>query len=143
MKRILTLILALALILSAATALSSCNTVDAEGLWEDATYRRDKTFGSGEKTIELEVRAGEDSVTFTVKTDKTTLADALLEHGLIDGEESDAYGFTVYYVNGMEANWTKDGSYWAMYKGGEYLMTGVSSTEISDGDHYEFVYTAG
>ena len=48
--------------------LASCgNRVDATGLWEDATYLSDKTFGDGASTILVEVKAEEQSVTFTVK----------------------------------------------------------------------------
>ena len=128
------LLLALLLILS----LVSCNTVDAEGLWENATYRRDMEFGKGTTTVEVEVKVGEESVTFTIHTDKTTLADALLEHELISGEEG-AYGLYVKVVNGITADFEIDGSWWGVYKNGEATM-GVSSTVIANGEHYELVY---
>ena len=139
MKKIISLTLAVMLVICTALTLISCNTVDAEGLWETATHRRDKTFGSGEKTIEVAVKAGESSVTFTVKTDEENLADALLEHSLIDGEEGD-FGFTVYAVNGMEVDFTTDKAYWAIYIGDSYAPTGASGIEISDGASYSFVY---
>ena len=120
--------------------LTACSTVDAEGLWENATYRRDKTFGNGEKTVTVEVKAGDDSVTFTIKTDKDTLGEALLEHGLIDGDQG-AFGLYVKSVNGIVADYDIDKSYWSLYKDGEYSMTGVDTTKIADGEHYELVYT--
>ena len=46
--------------------------VPAEGLWADAVYRSDKSFGNGAKTIEVEVKAEDKSVTFTIKTDAVT-----------------------------------------------------------------------
>ena len=121
--------------------LASCgNTVDKEGLWESATYRKDTTVGKGDTTVYVEVKAGDESVTFTVKTDKKILGDALLEHKLITGEESQ-YGLYIKSVNGITADYDVDKSYWGFYKNGEYMMTGVDGTEIADGEHYELVYS--
>ena len=135
MKKILSLTLVVAII---CILLASCNTVEKTGAWESATYRRDKTFGDGAKTVEVEVKAEDKSVTFTIHTDKETLGAALIEHDLIDGEEG-AFGIYVKFVNGIEADFNKDQTYWALYKNGEYLMTGVDTTVISDGEHYELV----
>ena len=138
MKKPLTVSISALLILM--LCLTACSTVDAEGLWENATYRRDKTFGNGEKTVTVEVKAGDDSVTFTIKTDKDTLGEALLDHGLIDGDQG-AFGLYVKSVNGIVADYDIDKSYWSLYKDGEYSMTGVDTTKIADGEHYELVYT--
>ena len=135
MKRTLALISVLLLI---CLAIASCNNVSAEGLWENATYRRDTEFGEGAKTVRVEVKVGEDSVTFTIHTDKETLGDALLEHDLIAGEEG-AYGLYVKFVNGIEADYDKDGSYWGFYKNGEMMLVGVDGAVIADGEHYELV----
>ncbi len=134
------LIISLSIVLIFMLCLTSCNTVDAEGLWEEATYRRDMTFGDGDTTVLLEVKVEDRSVTFTVKTDKETLGDALLEHGLIEGDEG-AFGLYIKKVNGIRADYDKDGAYWALYKDGEMSMTGVDTTKISDGEHYEFIYS--
>lgn len=141
MKRTLTTATALTLALVMIFSLASCNTVDAEGVWESATYLKDKEFGNGGTTVQVEVKAGEQSVTFTINTDKENLADALLEHSLIEGEDSQ-YGIMISHVNGMRADYTLDGAYWALYIGGEYALAGVSSTPIEAGAHYELVYTA-
>lgn len=117
----------------------SCSTVEKTGLWESATYRRDKTFGNGEKTCVVEVKAEDQVVTFTIKTDKNTLGEALLEHELIAGEQGD-YGMFIKTVNGMFAD-EKDGCYWILYINGEYAMTGVDSTEITEGTVYQLAYT--
>ena len=115
------------------------NEIPAEGLWKDAVYRTDKTFGNGSKTVYVEVKIGDESITFTVKTDKATLGEALTEHSLIEGEQS-AYGLYVKKVNGVTADYDIDKSYWGFYKNGEYMMSGVDTTNISDGEHYELVY---
>ena len=41
-------------------------------------------------------------------------------------------------VNGMTADYDKDGVYWAFYIDGEYAMTGVLATNITDGAQYAF-----
>ena len=138
MKKTITLSISLLLIFM--LCLTSCNTVDAEGLWEDATHRRDMTFGKGEKTIEVEVKVEDKSVTFTINTDEKYLADAMLEHELIEGEEG-AFGLYVKKVNGITADYDTDKAWWGLYKDGEATPTGASSTEIADGEHYEFVYS--
>ena len=137
MKKTLAITLSLLFVL---LCFASCNKIPAEGLWENATYRKDKTFGDGAKTVQVEVKVEEQSVTFTLNTDKETLGDALLEHDLISGEQG-AYGLYVKVVNGITADYDKDQSYWGFYKNGEYLMTGVDSTIIADGEHYEIVYS--
>ena len=122
-------------------SLASCfNTVDAEGLWENATYRRDMELGKGAKVVTVVVAAGESSVTFTINTDKDTVGAALLEHDLIAGEDS-AYGLYVKTVNGILADYDVDQSYWAFYINDEYAMSGVDSTPIKDGEIYKLEYT--
>lgn len=113
---------------------------DRSGLWENATYLNNTEFGSGTITVEVEVKIEDRSVTFTLNTDKTTLGAALLEHNLIAGEESE-YGLYVKVVNGITADYDIDQSYWAFYKNGEMMLTGVDGTVIANGEHYELVYT--
>ncbi len=114
----------------------SASSVGKTGLWENATYLSDKEFGEGSKTLVVEIKAGDQSVTFTVKTDKSTVGEALLEHELIDGEEGQ-YGMYIKSVNGIVADFDIDQTYWAFYIDGEYAMTGVDTTEITDGAVYK------
>lgn len=72
-----------------------------------------------------------------ITTEKTIVGDALTDEGLIEGEES-AYGLYVKKVNGIEAVYEVDGTYWSFYIDGEYAMTGVDSTEIKEGSTYMF-----
>ena len=139
-KKFLSALLALALALTLLFSFVACNTVDAEGLWENATYRKDKTLGNGEKTISIEVKVGDESVTFTVKTDKETVGEALMEHKLIDGEDG-AYGLYVKKVNGILADYDIDQSYWAFYVNGELSMSGVDTTNIDTSATYKLEYT--
>jgi hypothetical protein len=77
---------------------------------------------------------------FTVKTDKSTVGEALLDAGLITGSES-SYGLMVETVCGVKYDYTEDGMYWAFYVNGEYAMTGVDSTPISADETYAFKAT--
>ena len=133
-----TILIILALIFI--VALSACNTVEKTGVWEDAVYRKDKELGDGVKTVIVEVKAEDSSVTFTIHTDAKMLGDALSEHDLLEGDEGE-FGLYVKKVNGILADYDVDKTYWGLYKNGEYLMTGVDTTEISDGEHYELVKT--
>ena len=74
---------------------------------------------------------------FEIHTDKTIVGDALLELGLIAGEEG-PYGLYVKTVNGITADYETDGTYWAFYEGDSYGMTGVDLTEIKAGATYAF-----
>ncbi len=141
MKKVIRSVVLVAFVLSFVLCLASCNEkIDAEGLWENATYRSDKEFGKGEKTVEVEVKVQEQSVTFTIHTDADTLGEALLEHELIAGEDSQ-YGIYVKTVNGILADYDIDKSYWGFYQNGEYLMSGVDTTAIVGGEHFEIVYS--
>ena len=120
--------------------LVACNTADKADVWEMATYRKDTSFGNGSKTATVEVKVEEESVVFTIKTDKDTVGEALFEHKLIDGEEGQ-YGLYVKTVNGITADYDTDKSYWAFYIDGEYAISGVDSTEITEGVTYQLVYT--
>ena len=149
-KKILSLLLVLVMVLSFVScadngadtsaqttdAASNAETPDTDGLWADAIYRSDKSFGNGAKTIEVEVKVDDKSVTFTIKTDAETLGDALLEHKLVEGEQG-AYGLYIKKVNGILADYDVDQHYWSLSKSGTALMTGADGESISGGEHYE------
>lgn len=134
MKKICLLLLTLILLVSCK------EEVQVDSLWESAAYIEDTVLGEGEKKIEVEVKAGEKSVVFTISTDAGNLADALKEHSLIEGEDSQ-YGIYIKKVNNILADYDIDGYYWSLTKDGDYLLTGADATEIADGEHYELVRT--
>lgn len=113
---------------------------DNTGVWENAVYTENTTFGTGKNTLIVTVKAEVKSINFTIKTDKTVVGDALKEYKLIDGEEG-PYGIYIKVVNGIEADYDNDQSYWSFEKDGEAMLTGVDSTEFKDGDRYELVRT--
>ena len=66
---------------------------------------------------------------FEVHTDKTSVGEALLEVGLISGEDSE-YGLYVKTVDGVTLDYNTDGKYWAFYVDGNYASSGIDSTKI-------------
>ena len=142
MKRNSQSIISILLALVCLLVLASCSTAEKADVWENATYQNDREFGSGAKTVVVEVKAEEQKVTFTIQTDKDTVGEALLEHDLITGEEG-PYGLYVKEVNGITADYDVDQTYWSFYINGEYAMTGVDSTEITEGAVYQLERTKG
>ena len=124
-----------------ALSLLGCSRQTTDGsLWDSAKYVDDQEFGEGAKTVIVEIEALEKSVHFTIHTDETYLGDALLSHEIIVGEEG-PYGLFFEEVNGIVASFEEDNAYWAFYQEGAYMNVGVDGAEITDGDHYELVYT--
>ena len=136
-----TLLTALLLLALTVAALASCASgVIREGLWEDAIYTTDQIIGEGETTFYLIVEAGDNSVTFTVKTEKTVLGEALRDMDIVKGEEG-AYGLYIKSVNGILADYNVDQSWWGVKVEGVTSDYGVDSIEIEDGKTYSLVYS--
>ena len=75
MKKIFVTLFALMIVVCAVTG---CTAKDNEAnIWESATYTENTSLGEGAKSFELEVKVLENSVTFTVSTDKETVGEAL------------------------------------------------------------------
>ena len=100
--------------------------------------KTDITSDGSEKTFTFEVVDVDGQVTtFTVTTVKATVGEALLDEGLIEGEDGQ-YGLYVKEVNGIYADYTDTGTYWAFYVNGAYGATGVDTTPVEDGATYAF-----
>ena len=96
------------------------------------------TVGQGQKQFDFSVFDLDGNETkFIVKTDAETVGKALIDAGLIEGEDG-PYGLYVKKVNGVLADYDKDQTYWAFYVDGEYGMNGVDKTDIEDGKVYSF-----
>ena len=120
---------------------TEAHVTDADTTADDTTAADEdgKTvLGKGKTQFTFRVvdKDGNESV-FEINTDRTTVGDALLELGLIEGDDGD-YGLYVKKVNGIEAVYEKDKTYWAFYINGEYAMSGVDTTEIENGAEYSF-----
>lgn len=122
------------------TQAQSSGSSDLSDLWSSAVYKEDTALGDGSNTVKVEVKLGDNCVTFTIRTNKDNLSDALLEHNLIEGEQS-AYGLLIQKVNGITADYDSDKAYWGFYKDGQLMNTGADAATINNNEHYEFVYT--
>ena len=78
---------------------------------------------------------------FPISTTAENLGDALVEEGLVEGEES-SYGLFITTVDGETAD-DSNQEWWCLTKGGEMWNYGADSTEISDGDTFELTLTVG
>ena len=98
---------------------------------------------SGDKTLTIEVTddAGT-TTTYTVDTDAEYLRQALEEtEGLsVEGTESE-YGLMVDTVNGLTADYSTNGAYWAFYVDDAYCEYGIDTQPVEDGQTYQIVYT--
>ena len=94
--------------------------------------------GEGEKAFAFSVTDLDGNETyFMIKTDKETVGEALVEVGLISGEEG-PYGLYVKTVNGITLDYEKDKAYWAFYEENAYANAGVDKTPITEGAVYSF-----
>jgi len=140
-------LLLLTLVTSVALLITGCNDYEKEAAHSDLAAEAEtgkadtaavQVLGEGNTSFMLTVTDKEGSDTqFEIHTDKTTVGEALTELGLIDGEKSE-YGLYVKTVNGITADYDKDGVYWAFYINGEYAVSGVDSTTIVEKDSYAF-----
>ncbi len=126
-KRMLCLIGCIVLIAAMALSVTGCGSTTTE-----TTAAQGVSF----EVVVTDVEGNETSFSYT--TTKATVGEALVEEGLISGEDSD-YGLYVTTVNGITLDWDADQMYWAFYIDGEYAMTGVDSTEVTEGAVYSFV----
>lgn len=133
LRKLLSVVLCVVLI--AALALTGCGSSTEE---ETGTVvvTDGATLGEGETSFPLMITDKDGNVVnVTIHTDETTVGAALLEVNLIDGEEGD-YGLYIKEVNGIVADYETDGTYWAFYIDGEYAISGVDTTDITDGTTY-------
>ena len=134
LKKALSPVLCTVLIAATALGMTGCGkTQTPQG---PLLYSEDCTLGEGETQFALTVADAEgEELVFTVRTDAETVGEALLEVGLIEGEEGD-YGLFIKSVNGLTADYDTTGTYWAFYVNGAYAMGGVDTTPIEPDTDY-------
>ena len=137
-KKSLSLIFCMMLIVAMALFTSGCNDKATEMLVVQETETAVTVLGEGETKFLFTV-VDKDGVenAFEIHTDKEIVGEALLELGLIEGEEGE-FGLFVKAVNGTVADYEVDKTYWAFYVNGEYAMSGVDTTIIEEGTSYMF-----
>lgn len=114
------------------------NTDESTGQTAGTVYEDGSSLGEGSTKFSFTVTDKDGNEThLEIHTDKETVGDALLELGLIAGDDGD-YGLYVKTVNGITADYDTDGVYWAFYVNGEYATSGVDSTPVTEGADYAF-----
>ena len=96
---------------------------------------------TGDKSILVSVVVDTETSDFVIETDAEFLRGALEQEGLVEGTESE-YGLYVTTVNGVTADESQQ-QWWCFTRSGGTLETGVDSTPIADGEHYEITLTTG
>ena len=147
-KSLLAAFLLILLVAALAVSMISCNKEENETETPETTV--ETTADTAEEPIETEVGEGQMSFTFKVKfkdgsertylvkTDSTNVGTALIDAGLISGEDG-AYGLYVKTVAGETLDYNTDGKYWAFYENDAYAMKGVELTTIVGGVVYSFI----
>ena len=144
MKKSLSYFLCMMLIVAMALFTNGCGdnkkneTGDDVKTEQNAPAGEKQVLGEGETVFDFTVvhQEGEEKQ-YEIHTDKSTVGEALVELGLIAGDQGD-YGLYVKTVDGETLDYDTDGKYWAFYENGEYGMTGVDLTEIKEGVSYAF-----
>lgn len=137
-KKITSWLLCMMLIVAMAFTSVGCgkNGGKSSGDYEKTVAVTESVLGEGQTSFMFTVVDKDGNETdFEIHTDKKTVGDALLDVGLISGEEGE-YGLYVKSVNGITADYDKDKTYWAFYVDGEYATSGVDSTKIKEGEKY-------
>ena len=141
LKKILSLFLCCVLIAAIALTTIGCNDTKAPsdaGSSSQSEQSEKIVKGTGSTVFDFAVTDKSGNKTqFEIHTDKETVGAALLELGLIAGEDG-AYGLYVKTVNGITVDYDTDGKYWAFYENGNYAMSGVDTTKIVSDTTYEF-----
>ena len=93
------------------------------------------------KTITVTVvRKDGTSKDYTYQTAEEFVGPVLEKDGLIEGNMG-PYGMEITKVEGVQAIYTEDKAYWAVYEGEEYALQGIDTTPAVDGGVYKLVYT--
>lgn len=134
-KRFLCLTLCFAMLVCPLCVVGCKSKDNTETVEQNIEY---KEIGNGQAQFYFTCIDGDKNISgFDVHTDKKTVGEALLELGVISGDDG-PYGLYVKYVNGMRADYDLDGKYWAFYVDNEYAVSGVDTTEIVNGANYSF-----
>ena len=127
-KKILALVMALLIVVACFAGCQAKNTND----------KGDASSVQGEEiSITVDIVKDGKTKTLIIETDEKYLANALAEGGVIKYAKDGLYTT----VDGITADFNKDGAWWCVTKSGEMLMVGMNDVELNDGDKYEITYT--
>ncbi len=96
----------------------------------------------GAKTITMTVVHGDGSENaFTINTDAEYLADALLDEGIVEDNQTE-WGLYIITADGETVDEAQE-QWWCLTQDGEMTSTGASETVIEDGDSFALIFTEG
>ena len=169
--KIITKLMALALMLLLALSMAACNTGDGdvtsdttavteatteatsaatteEATTEAVTFAADSHWNSATYKKDTELGEGKHQIKVVVKTNDHQITLTVntdkenLGEALFElGLINDASFFDT--VNGMRLDWDTEKAYWGFYKNGQYMMTGVDKAPVNGVEQYELIYTKG
>ena len=126
-------LVAVLLVLMLALAMAGCSSGGNDEL---ITVKDGDVVGDGAIAMAVKI-VDEDEINVTVKTDEKTVGAALVNAGLIAGEDSQ-YGLYIKTVNGKTYDYDKDKKYWGFYVGDTYAIKSADLTDIEEGVVYTF-----
>ena len=141
LRKWLSCILCMVLIAAMALVTTGCNgknATESETTLEqlELPVKDGTVLGEGKTTFDLLIVDKDgNEVNVEIHTDETIVGEALQNLGLLEGEEG-PYGLFIKSVNGIRADYDKDGVYWAFYIGDEYATGGIDTVEIEAGASY-------
>ena len=127
-KRILALVMALLVVVACFAGCQAKKTNNKD----DAS-----SVQTAEISITVDIVKDGETKSLVILTDEKYLANALAEAGVIEYRKDGFYTT----VNGITADFNKDGAWWCVTKSGEMTMVGMNELELSNGDTYEITYT--
>jgi hypothetical protein len=137
-KRLLVWTVAAILLAATVLGVTSCNRTAAEETTTHVELAKPVEIGEGATSFTFSVASYDGSIkVYYVKTDKTTVGEALEEVGLISGDYG-PYGLYVKTVDGETLDYDIHQKYWAFYVDGALSETGVDRTDIVEGILYTF-----
>lgn len=124
-KKLMTIVVAAAVIVVLTFLISSCGK------------GTEPSSADGEVSFVFKVIKDGQTTEFNITSDEKYLANALVDEGLVEYSKSGMYT----KINGIEANFDADGSWWCITENGAMTMYGMNQIEIKDGTSYEATYT--
>ena len=140
-KKYFSVAICIVLIVSIVLFVSGCGREEAPEAPTTQSQSVVKELGEGKTEFNFSaIDLDGNETKFIIHTDKAMLGEALSEVGLVEGEEGQ-YGLYVKTVNGVTADYEKDGTYWALYVNDDYALKGVDLTPITEGESYSYRVT--
>ena len=115
----------IALVMVLGLLMSGCSILNPKGNNEIKNFTVTITHSDGTQKV------------LTCTSDAEMVGDYLQAEGIVKGENG-AYGLYIHEVDGERAVYEESGAFWAFYVDGEYGLTGVDQTEITEGVTYTF-----